>query len=199
MGLFVKKTVTHSDVPAYSISHQEVWLIVGLGNIGDEYEGTRHNLGFASVDGITDKLALTWSTKPSLKCSAATAISEGKRLVFCKPTTYMNDSGQSIQLVKKFYKVALNHVIVLHDELDLPLGEIRSKLGGGSAGHNGISSTAQHIGEDFWRIRMGIGPKHPEQIDSADFVLGKFTSDESVKLSDVIEQSISKTRELINQ
>jgi len=133
-------------------------LFVGLGNPGKSYQNHRHNVGYMAVDAIAD--AFSFST-PKSKFQGQ--IREGKigtnKVLVLKPETYMNLSGQSVGEAARFYKVPLDKVIVFHDELDLAPGKIRVKLGGGVAGHNGLRSLASHLGENFRRVRIGIG--HP--------------------------------------
>jgi peptidyl-tRNA hydrolase, PTH1 family len=184
MGLFVKKTNTATDAAAlYTVGQQTTMLIVGLGNIGKEYEGTRHNLGFVCVDDFAQRNEFGgWLEKKDLKCQLTSAQQGATRVILMKPTTYMNLSGEAVQAVQHFYKVPVAQVVVVHDELDITFGEIRTKVGGGTAGHNGVKSIVEHLGENFGRVRIGIGPKTPEQIDSADFVLAKFSSDDQTHM-----------------
>lgn len=160
-------------------------LVVGLGNIGKEYDGTRHNIGFAAVDdfvrrteGFTD-----WVEKKDLKCLQTSARVGDNRVIAIKPTTMMNLSGEAVQAVAHFYKIPLEHIVVVHDELDVDFGQIRTRIGGSAAGNNGIKSIIQHMGEEFGRIRIGIGPKKPAKMDSADFVLASFSTKEKAELA----------------
>ena len=111
------------------------------------------------------------------------------RVILCKPTTYMNESGKAVQAVQRYYKIANSSTLVIYDELDINFGQIRTKRGGSSAGHNGVKSLLSHCGDDFGRARIGIGPKVPEQIDSADFVLSKFSDKEQKKKSLLLKES----------
>lgn len=172
-------------------------LIVGLGNIGTEYDFTRHNIGFATVDSLAEENGVGWSTKKDLKSEITSTVINGKEVILVKPTTFMNASGEAVRAVTDFYKIKTTDIIVLHDELDLDFGDVRTKKGGGSAGHNGIKSLIQHIGEDFTRIRIGIGPKTPEQIDSADFVLQKFSKDEQKDLPEIIVRAVNQIKECL--
>jgi PTH1 family peptidyl-tRNA hydrolase len=133
-------------------------LIVGLGNPGPRYADNRHNIGFLAVDEIVRR----YSFGP-VKAKFHGGMAEGnigseKAICLC-PTTFMNDSGRAVQAAMQFYKLAPSDIIVLHDEIDLPLGKVRVKKGGGTGGHNGIRSLDAHIGPDYWRVRMGVG--HP--------------------------------------
>ncbi len=182
MGLFQKKT-TPITTKLYTLGSQETILIVGLGNIGTEYTGTRHNFGFMVIDEYALHEEFNgWIEKKDLKSILCAKIIDGKKVILCKPTTYMNLSGEAIQLVQNFYKISDKNTVIVYDELDLDLGTLRTGRGGQSAGHNGIKSLIKHTHNEFWRIRLGIGPKKPAEIDSADFVLQKFSKTEASKL-----------------
>jgi PTH1 family peptidyl-tRNA hydrolase len=174
-------------------------LIVGLGNPGSEYDGTRHNVGFACLDTFVDKTAEmgSWTDKKDLKCHLASGQMGDTRVIAMKPTTFMNLSGEAVQAVSHFYKIHPDQIVVVHDELDIDFGQIRMRKGGGAAGHNGIKSVTTHIGEDYGRIRIGIGPKTPEQIDSADFVLQRFSSDEQAHMPALTREVMSILSELV--
>jgi PTH1 family peptidyl-tRNA hydrolase len=155
------------------------WLIVGLGNPGAEYEGTRHNIGFE----VADELVTRWGlSRPKAKYRGL--MTEGRigpgpggpRVAILKPQTYMNDAGTSVGPARGAFKVDLAHVLVLHDEIDLPFGEIRTRLGGGLAGHNGLKSLKASLGTpDFHRVRIGVGrPPTTDPDRVAAYVLGKF-------------------------
>lgn len=175
-------------MPLYRIGAERTILIVGLGNIGAEYENTRHNIGFSCVDDFAQKHDFGWVSKKDLFCQLASGQVGQTRVILIKPTTFMNDSGKAASAVQRFYRVYNQDTYVIHDELDIELGSIRTKIGGGSAGHNGIKSLIQQVGEDFGRIRVGIGPKSPTQIDSADFVLAKFKVAEMTKLKQAVQE-----------
>src|SRR3982751_1876010 len=179
MSLFQNRPQSGDTVTYYTIGQSNTVLIVGLGNIGAQYDDTRHNVGFAAVDRFARDNSLPgWVEKKDLKCHLATGQLGETRVIVIKPTTFMNLSGEAVQAVAHFYKVQPNRIIAAYDELDIPFGQIRTRIGGSSAGHNGVKSLIQHIGEDFARVRIGIGPKTPEQMDTADFVLQKFSSDQ---------------------
>jgi PTH1 family peptidyl-tRNA hydrolase len=153
------------------------WLIVGLGNPGERYAGTRHNVGFE----IGSELAGRWQL-PKPKGKYAGELTEGRTgpggpsVAVLLPQTYMNEAGRSVGPARGAYKLPLERVLVVHDEIDLPFGEIRSRVGGGLAGHNGLKSVAQELGgRDFTRVRVGVG--RPDSTDPdivASYVLGKF-------------------------
>lgn len=179
MALLQRQPQVGDSIQFYTLGQNKTLLVVGLGNIGKEYDLTRHNVGFTCLDFFVEKNNFDpWIDKKDFKCRLTTSTLGESRVIAIKPTTMMNLSGQAVQAVAHFYKIAAEQIIVIHDELDIPFGQIRTRVGGGSAGHNGIKSVTQAIGENYGRIRVGIGPKVPEQIDSADFVLQKFNKKE---------------------
>lgn len=149
------------------------FLVVGLGNPGAQYVNTRHNVGFMAVDALAGENASWKSEKNALTVRAEI---DGRRVIFAKPQTFMNNSGVAVAALMAFYKIPLENIVVIHDDMDIPVGDCREKIGGGSAGHNGIRSIDAHIGREYRRIRIGIG--HPRDfdlpMDPADWVLGKF-------------------------
>lgn len=169
----------------YTVGLNKTTLLVGLGNPGKEYDLTRHNVGFLCVDEFvskTDEME-DWINKKALKCLVSTGRVGDTRVIAIKPTTFMNLSGEAVQAVTNFYKINSESIAVLHDELDIDFGQIRLRAGGSSAGHNGIKSISQHLGnEDYGRIRIGIGPKKPMKIKSEDFVLQKFSAEQQIQL-----------------
>jgi PTH1 family peptidyl-tRNA hydrolase len=161
-------------------------LIVGLGNPGKSYEQNRHNIGFMVIDYLVGELGASSISKASFQGD----LFKAGDTYLLKPTTYMNLSGKSVLAVKQFYKI--DNVIVIHDELDLPFGALRYKKGGGNGGHNGLKSIDGLIGNDYIRVRMGIGkPEHKSMV--ADYVLHDFNDDESPKLDDWIKQAATAT------
>ena len=156
-------------------------LIVGLGNIGEEYKLTRHNIGFIVIDEILKDINYSTINKPAFKG----LLYKFNDYLFLKPLTYMNLSGESVVAVKNFYKIDNDDIIVIHDDLDLRLGALRFKKGGGSGGHNGLKSIDSHIGNDYHRIRIGIGrPQNKDEV--VDFVLSNFSNEELEKLQNTI-------------
>jgi len=191
MGLFQRKKEEHRMAqPLYTVGQSHTLLVIGLGNVGVEYSKTRHNVGFLAVDRYHESHDdfSDWIEKKDLKCFISVGRVGSTRVLLVKPTTQMNLSGESVQKVMRFYKIAESDSIIVHDELDIDFGTIRTRIGGGSAGHNGIKSLLTHISGEFGRIRVGIGPKKPEQIDSADFVLKKFTKTEGEKLPKILKE-----------
>lgn len=197
MALFQKRPEVGHGISFTTYGMHKTLLIVGLGNIGDEYTGTRHNIGFVCVDEFARKNEFTpWINKTDLKCQLTQATIGETRVILCKPTTFMNLSGEAVQAVAHFYKVELDHIIVVHDELDIDYGQVRLRIGGSSAGHNGIKSVTKHLGEAYGRVRIGVGPKTPEQIDSADFVLQKFSPKEAEAMPKLTREVVAILSEL---
>ncbi|MDR0449556.1 MAG: aminoacyl-tRNA hydrolase [Rickettsiales bacterium] len=145
-----------------------MWLIIGLGNPGAKYDGTRHNMGFKSADLLAcGNEFKVWKNSLTAKVGGA---------IIAKPQTFMNLSGRAVRELMAFYKVPLANVIVIHDDMDLKPGDIRTKTGGGAAGHNGLKSIDEAVGKDYFRIRIGVGhPRDSETplMDVADWVLGR--------------------------
>ncbi len=145
-------------------------IIVGLGNPGPEHQVTRHNVGFWFVDLLARRHGGEFRDYRKYSGETARVTIDGQELILLKPTTYMNRSGLSVRQISDFYKIAPDDILVAHDELDLPVGSVRLKNGGGHGGHNGLRDTIAHIGENFWRLRLGIG--HPgSKADVIDYVL----------------------------
>ena len=145
-------------------------LLVGLGNPGQEYAKTRHNMGFMAVDEIVHRFSFTpW--KKGFKGQICSGEIDGEKVVILKPETYMNLSGEAVQEAVHFYKLTPADIIVFHDELDLPVGKMKVKLGGSPAGHNGLKSIDSHIGPEYMRVRIGVD--NDKQIPTPDYVLGK--------------------------
>ena len=167
-----------------------MWLIVGLGNPGQEYERTRHNIGFLVVDRLVEETGAR-----SLSSSFHGELYKTADILFLKPTTFMNRSGVSVQAVKNFYKIELENIIVIHDDLDLPFGAVRFKRGGGSGGHNGLKSIDAAVGSDYMRVRMGIGkPAYKSQV--VHYVLHDFSSEENAVLPRWIDHGAEAAFEL---
>ena len=145
-------------------------IIVGLGNPGPEHQVTRHNVGFWFVDLLARRHGGEFRDYRKYSGETARVTIDGQELILLKPTTYMNRSGLSVRQISDFYKIVPDDILVAHDELDLPVGSVRLKNGGGHGGHNGLRDTIAHIGENFWRLRLGIG--HPGiKAEVIDYVL----------------------------
>ena len=159
-------------------------LLVGLGNPGTKYQKNRHNIGFMLIDKLIDELNARNISKSQFRGE----LFKSGNLLLLKPTTFMNLSGESVIAVKNYYKIDNEDIFVFHDELDLPLGSIRIKIGGGSGGHNGIKSIDQHISNEYYRIRMGIGRPIQKQ-DVVNYVLSDFEKSESECLNKILDLS----------
>ena len=199
MSLFQNRPQASDTHAYYTIGLNKTVLLVGLGNLGKEYDLTRHNIGFHILDTFVDKHDEMdgWILKKDLKCHISSGRFGDTKVFAIKPTTFMNLSGEAVQAAINFYKIALDNFVVIHDEIDVNFGQIRLRVGGSSAGHNGIKSVTQHVGENYGRVRVGIGPKTPTQIDSADFVLQKFSSDEQAQLSKTAKEASAILTEYI--
>jgi PTH1 family peptidyl-tRNA hydrolase len=190
MALFQKKPQVQSSAPFYSIGAHKTILIIGLGNPGKEHAGTRHNIGFAVLDEFAVKNDFPgWVAKKDLKCELTVQNIGENRVVLCKPSTFMNNSGEAAQAVQRFYRVYNKNTLAVYDELAIPFGSLRTRLGGSDAGHNGVKSLIQHIGDDFGRLRIGVGTDIAKKADAADFVLGKFNKEEQESLPQVIREA----------
>lgn len=193
MALFQRRPQVSDPTNFYTVGLNKTILLVGLGNPGAEYDGTRHNIGFMCLDDFvekTDEMA-PWIQKKDLKCLISTGQVGDARVLAIKPTTFMNLSGEAVEAVVNFYKISPDHIVALHDELDVDYGQIRVRQGGSSAGHNGIKSVTKHLGEDYGRIRIGIGPKKPDRIKSEDFVLQSFSADEQAQLPNLTREVLA--------
>lgn len=198
MALFQKKPIVGNDAPIYTLGLQKTVLIIGLGNIGKKYQETRHNIGFDCVDALAVSQSLdNWTDKKDLKSLVATGIIADTRVILCKPATLMNNSGEGAQAVANFYKVPSSSIVAVYDEIDLDFGQLRMRIGGSAAGHNGVKSLIQHMGEGFGRVRIGVGPKQPRQIDSADFVLAKFSKKEQAQMPNLLKEATAVLSEFI--
>ncbi|MEO1928502.1 MAG: aminoacyl-tRNA hydrolase [Nautiliaceae bacterium] len=147
-------------------------LIVGLGNPGKKYELNRHNVGFLAVDYLIDVFNAS-----KINSSFKGELFKSKDCLFLKPTTFMNLSGESVVLVKNYYKIDNEDIIVIHDDIDLKLGALKFKRGGSSGGHNGLKSIDKHIGNDYYRVRVGVGRPEKKE-DVVNYVLNDFSEDE---------------------
>ena len=186
------------------------WLIVGLGNPGSKYWNTRHNVGFAAMDALADSLHARVD-RVKFQGLTGTAELDGKKLILLKPTTYMNLSGQAVSAAARFYKIPPERILVVSDEVSLPVGALRIRAKGSAGGHNGLKSIISVLGTDaFPRIRLGVGsPPHPDY-DMADWVLSAFHDQDAVVMRETagraaeaveccIVQGLEKAMSLYNQ
>ena len=164
-------------------------LIVGLGNPGAAYEKTRHNIGFRVVEQFAQaKGAEEWQKNRKLKGEAAQLEQKGsEKLYLVKPMTFMNESGVCLQKVSSYYKIPPEEVIVVYDEINLDVGEVKISVRGGPGGHNGLSDIIDRMKPNFTRVRIGIGQKTPKEIDLADYVLGKFSEEDETVIGASME------------
>lgn len=160
-------------------------LIVGLGNIGPHFEGTRHNTGFM----VVESLASDWQDKPKFKATVAELTHNGQKILLAKPTTYYNQSGEAVRAIKDFYKLDNADILLVHDELALPFGTLRARLSGSDAGNNGMKSVIAHLGPDIARLRIGIANDLSARQDAADFVLSTFRHAERKVLPDIFAEA----------
>jgi peptidyl-tRNA hydrolase, PTH1 family len=161
------------------------WLIAGLGNPGPQYAGNRHNVGFQCCDELAAQAHISFR-RDRHRAVAGTGLLAGIPVVLAKPITFMNVSGSAVAGLRGYYKIPPDRIVVIHDELDLPFGSIRLKLGGGDSGHNGLRSITASLGtRDYFRVRIGIG-RPPGRMDPADYVLRDFSSAERAELPIVL-------------
>ena len=168
-------------------------LIIGLGNPEKKYEGTRHNTGFMAVD----RLAGQWQEKSKFHGLISEKDTDGEKGIFYKPSTYYNDSGIGVRSVKDFYKIDNSDILIIHDELALPFGTVRSRVGGSDAGNNGVKSLNTHLGEDYARVRVGIDQEDRREND-INFVLSGFNKAESDNLPQVLDLTDKQVYEFIS-
>ncbi len=189
-------------------------LIVGLGNPGDQYHGTRHNLGFTVIDALAHKLELTdqhWDNSDRFQSMVAKLKHGEHDIVLAKPQTYMNNSGMGVQSLLQFYKVSPEDLVVIYDDIDVKLGQIKIRQGGGAAGHHGVESIMEKIGTDnFVRVRLGIAPEqrsglaklaeHDMNSFSVDkFVIAAFDAHEKSKVKSMIKHAVNAVDILVEE
>lgn len=161
-------------------------LIIGLGNPEERYKNTRHNVGFRLLSDYAKKHGAVLQQKDRFK-ALITEFSQGsEKIILAEPTTYYNDSGEAVRAISDFYKISAVDILIIHDELALPFGTIRTRVGGSDAGNNGVKSITQHIGPDTARLRVGVYNELRDRIDDADFVLSNFIKDEDEALTSLM-------------
>ena len=164
-------------------------LIVGLGNPGAEYAKTRHNAGFILVDRLAELWRAGWTRERKFAARVAKAERHGQKVLLCEPQTFMNLSGEAVGALVKYYQLPLAKILVVVDDADLPLGEIRLRPGGGTGGHHGLESVTQHLGSrEYARLRIGIGRQY-EARQITGHVLGMFSADEHALLEKILERA----------
>lgn len=175
---------------------RKVKLMAGLGNIGKEYDGTRHNVGFAVLDKMHELLCDgDYKLQDKFGCYMCETDYEGNKLILAKPSKYMNLSGYPIKLLMDYYHINTNDILVIHDDLDLDLGEVRFKHGGGTGGHHGLQSIHENLGTDAYdRCRIGIGRKGQSVMsekEGANFVLGRFNEEEKTIINKALDEALN--------
>lgn len=170
-------------------------FIAGLGNPGPRYTGTRHNVGFLVVDRIARRLGVSIDGEQA-GAKVTKAHGWGGSVLLAKPWTFMNRSGGPVQALASYYKIPVEEVVVVHDDLDLPFGDVRVKRGGGHGGHNGLRDIHRHLGADHLRVRCGIG-RPPSGWDTAAYVLGQWSSDEAEQLEAVVDQAADAAEAIV--
>ncbi|MDQ3986214.1 MAG: aminoacyl-tRNA hydrolase [Actinomycetota bacterium] len=174
------------------------WVIVGLGNPGERYASTRHNIGVAVVDELLARAGTALKRHKS-GCLVAEMTLAGSRVVLARPTSFMNESGRPVRELLRWYKVPLDRLIVVHDELDIPFGRVRVKFGGGTAGHNGLNSVGSHLAsKGFLRVRVGVS-RPPTRMDPADYVLSEFSPQQKKMLSEVVDEAADAVEMIIEK
>ena len=175
------------------------WLVVGLGNPGDKYENTRHNVGFLTVDELAERARVPVQR---LKHRALTNTVElgGARVLLMKPVTYMNLSGEAVGEAARFYKIPPERVLVISDDVSLPIGKLRIRKGGSAGGHNGLKSIIQHLGTDqFPRVKIGVGEKPHPDYDLADWVLGRPQGEDKKAIDGAVKRAADAVECILSQ
>ncbi|MFC9976927.1 aminoacyl-tRNA hydrolase [Spirillospora sp. NPDC127200] len=176
----------------------DLWLVVGLGNPGPSYAGNRHNAGFMVLDVLAGRVGGRFKSHKA-RAEVVEGRLAGTRVVLAKPRTYMNESGGPVKALRDFYKVPVQNVVVVHDELDIPYGAIRLKQGGGDNGHNGLRSITRSLGDkDYPRVRFGVG-RPPGRMDAAAFVLKDFSAAERKELDLNAERAADAVEALLGE
>lgn len=169
-------------------------LIFTQGNPGPEYTNSRHNIGFFIADTLAREHSATFKASSKFFAEVAECTQDGEKVLIAKPTTFYNETGRSFTALKQFYKLGNNDILIIHDELALPLGTLRSRIGGSDAGNNGVKSINTHGGDSTARLRVGVGNELRSRMGDTDFVLGKFSKDEQKILTSTI---VPKSLEII--
>jgi len=175
-----------------------VKLVVGLGNPGKKFELTRHNIGFLVIDYLSDEMKIPLNKK-EFNALVGKRNFKNQMIILAKPDTYMNQSGVAVEGLFKYYRPDLKDIIIIHDDMDIELGRLKIKVGGGSAGHKGIASIISELGApDFTRVKIGIG-RPPNGVDGADFVLSIFSSEEFSLVKEIVPLASKAVLTIINQ
>ena len=175
-----------------------MYLIVGLGNPGKKYDATRHNIGFKAIDYIASQWNVPLN-KIGFKAVYGTTVIDGEKVIIAKPQTYMNLSGESVFDFYNYYKIELNNIIIIYDDIDLGVGDIRIRSKGSAGTHNGMKSIIYQLqSQQFPRVRIGVSPP-PKEWDLKDYVLSKFTGEETEDIEDAIKNAADAVQEIIKQ
>jgi PTH1 family peptidyl-tRNA hydrolase len=175
----------------------DLWLVVGLGNPGPSYAGNRHNVGFMVLDLLAERVGGRFKAHKG-RADTVEGRLVGQRVVLAKPKCYMNESGGPVASLRDFFKVPVERIVVVHDELDIPFGTLRLKAGGGDNGHNGLRSVTKSLGSrEYLRVRFGVG-RPPGRQDPADFVLKDFTSAERKELPFLVDRAADAIEALLS-
>ncbi|MFE6870006.1 aminoacyl-tRNA hydrolase [Kitasatospora sp. NPDC057692] len=178
-------------------SYEGPWLVVGLGNPGEQYARNRHNIGFMVVDLLAQRMGAKFKAHKS-RAQVAEGRLAGRRVVLAKPQSFMNLSGGPVTALRDFYKAPLSALVAVHDELDIDYAALRLKLGGGDNGHNGLKSITKSLGQDYHRVRCGIG-RPPGRMEVADFVLKDFSATERKDLEWFVDRSADAVEALLSE
>lgn len=181
------------------MSEHKPKIIIGLGNIGSEYQNTRHNMGFMMVDHLAEEYGAQWQQKTKLKAYLAEFRLGGQKIILAKATTMYNLTGEAARSIADFYKLDSQDILAIHDELALPFGTVRTRLQGSDAGNNGIKSLNAHLGADYARIRVGIANNYLTPSNAAHFVLQRLTQDEQAALDSIAEHVVSFVEHFIHE
>ncbi|HEY3854706.1 MAG TPA: aminoacyl-tRNA hydrolase [Verrucomicrobiae bacterium] len=167
-----------------------MFLIAGLGNPGPDYAATRHNIGFAVVERLADQWSAVWNTNKRFNARLAKAERDGRKVTLCQPQTFMNASGEAVAAVSRFYQLPPDKVLVVLDDADLPLGQLRLRADGSCGGHHGLESVEKQMGTRAYpRLRIGIGRRRDDDREIADYVLGRFAAAERPVVQEVVDRA----------
>lgn len=175
-----------------------MYIVIGLGNPGRKYIGTKHNIGFDAITRISDDFNISLNINKH-KAICGRGFIGGEKVILAQPQTYMNLSGESVRALVDFYKVSPRDIIVIYDDVNLDVGQLRIRRSGSAGGHNGIKSIIQHLGtQEFSRVRIGVGKK-PREWDLVDYVMSKFPDEENIILRDALKNTSDATKTIIDE
>ena len=175
-------------------------LVVGLGNPGRDYDQTRHNLGWLVLDALARKNRLRWKHAPQFDAEIVRwEVGELQPRWLVKPLTFMNESGRAVSAMARYYKLEASDIVAVYDDLTIDLGLVKVTVNGSAGGHNGVASLMEHLGGAFARYRMGIGPKQPPQMELSDYVLGKFTPEQHILVTQKLDSYVQGLELLLSR